>query len=330
MIVGQGDFRYEVADGWEQLPAGWVHGDVAGVATDSNGRVYCFNRGDHPLIVYDRDGRFLSSWGEGVFTRPHGITIQDDLIYLADDSDHTVRKFTLEGKLLQTLGEANQPSDTGYVAGPGPNLTTIERGGGPFNRPTRLRVAPSGEMYVSDGYGNARVHRFSAAGDLLQSWGGPGTGPGEFNLPHSVWVHTDNRVFICDRENDRIQIFSPEGEFLEAWTVRRPGDLYIDEAGNVYIGEMYHQKGSMSLSGQVWPEDYPAQMTVRDITGKVICRFGDAGDPRAEGNLVSPHGIWVDDRGDIYVGEVTQTSLGNQGLVYKQGDPSLRKFIRVR
>src|SRR6266545_6864788 len=87
MIVGEGQFRYELAKGWEQLPAGWHHGDVAGVATDSQDRVYVFNRSEHPLIVYDRDGRFSGSWGEGVFTRPHGITITpDDIVYCADDT----------------------------------------------------------------------------------------------------------------------------------------------------------------------------------------------------------------------------------------------------
>ena len=102
---GQGDFRYELVEGWEQLPEGWSHGDVAGVATDSQDRVYVFNRSEHPVIVYNRDGSFITSWGEGVFTRPHGITIEDDIVYLADDSDHTVRKFTLEGDLLHDHGQ---------------------------------------------------------------------------------------------------------------------------------------------------------------------------------------------------------------------------------
>ena len=95
MIVGQETYSYDVAEGWEQLPAGWHHGDVSGVATDSQDRVYVFNRSEHPVIVYERDGSFLGSWGEGVFTRPHGITVTaDDIVWCADDSDHTVRKFT--------------------------------------------------------------------------------------------------------------------------------------------------------------------------------------------------------------------------------------------
>jgi sugar lactone lactonase YvrE len=328
MILGQGDHRYELVEGWEQLPQGWHHGDVAGVATDDQDRVYVFNRSEHPLIVYERDGRFVKSWGEGVFTRPHGITIHHGIVYLADDSDHTVRKFTLDGELLQTLGTLNQPSDTGYKA---PSLTTIQRGGGPFNRPTRLSVGSNGDLYVSDGYGNARVHRFSAKGDLLQSWGGPGTGPGQFNLPHSVWAHTDGRVFVCDRENERVQIFSPEGEYLHEWTnMNRPGDLAIDADGNVYIGEMNWWKGHFALTGFQWTENRMARMTVRDLEGNVLSHFGDEAqdqDPCAANKFTSPHGICVDSRGDIYVGEVSQTSY--EGTMYRPGCHSLQKFRRV-
>src|SRR6185295_9071494 len=231
MIVGNGAYRYEVVEGWEQLPAGWSHGDVAGVATDSDDRVYVFNRSEHPLIIYDRDGKFLGSWGEG--------------------------KFTLDGKLLMTLGTKGQPSDTGYTGG---NLTSIKRGAGPFNRPTRLAVAPNGDLYVSDGYGNARIHRFSAKGELLRSWGEPGTEPAQFNLPHSVWVHTDGRVFVCDRENDRVQIFSPDGELLTIWTnVTRPGDLLIDADGHVFVGEMAWNMDETHLTGQPFKEARSAQ-----------------------------------------------------------------------
>jgi len=334
MIVGQGDFKYELAEGWEQLPAGWHHGDVAGVATDDQDRVYVLNRSEHPVMVYDRDGRFLRSWGEGLFTRPHGITIVGDVVYLADDSNHTVRKFTLEGELLLTLGTLDQPSDSGYDPKSGPaSLTTIKQAAGPFNRPTRLSVGPNGQLYVSDGYGNSRVHRFTGSGELIESWGEPGTGQGQFNLPHSVSVYEDGRVFVCDRENDRIQIFGPEGEFLDEWTdVTRPSDLYIDPVShNVYIGEIYWMKGKVNLAGRTWVEERISMMTVRDIDGRVISRFGgevENGDPCAPGNFTSPHGIWVDSHGDIYVGEVSQTSY--QGTIYRDGCHSLQKFLRVR
>jgi len=222
----QVSLKYELVPNWEQLPAGWSHGDVAGVACDSQDRVYVFNRSEHPVLVYEPDGRFIRSWGEGLYTRPHGITIHQDIVYCADDTDHTVRAHTLDGSLLWTLGTLNVPSDTGYSAAGRANLTSIKRGAGPFNRPTRLAVAPDGSFYISDGYGNARIHHFSASRELIRSWGEPGTEPGEFNLPHSVWAHTDGRVFVCDRENDRIQIFSPDGEYLGMWTgLARPGDL---------------------------------------------------------------------------------------------------------
>jgi hypothetical protein len=331
MPLGQGTHRYELVEDWEQLPEGFSHGDVAGVATDSQDRVYVFNRSQHPLLVYNRDGSFLTSWGEGVFTRPHGITIHDDLVYLADDGNHTVRKFTLDGELLMTLGTPDQPSNTGYNWDVSTRLNTIAHGGPPFHRPTRLSVSQDGDLYVSDGYGNARIHRFSAKGDLLQSWGEPGTGPGEFNLPHSVWAHTDGRVFVCDRENERVQIFGPHGEFLDEWTnMNRPGDLFIDRDGNVYIGEMNYWKDHFSLTGFQWPENRLARMSVRDLNGNVISSFGAEdpnGDPCSAARFTSPHGIWVDSHGDLYVGEVSQTSY--EGTMYRPGCHSLQKFRRA-
>jgi sugar lactone lactonase YvrE len=314
---------------WEQLPAGWSHGDVAGVATDSHDRVYVFNRSEHPLIVYDRDGRFLRSWGEGVFTRPHGITIHDDTVYCADDTDHTVRAFTLDGDLLWQLGTLNTPSDTGYSPEGRTNLRSIRRGAGPFNRPTRLSVAPSGDLYVSDGYGNARVHRFSAQRELIQSWGEPGDGPGQFNLPHSVWVHTDGRVFVCDRENDRVQIFSPDGELLGMWTgLTRPGDLFIDPDGYVYLGEMAWEPGATSMAGRPYTETRTPQLSIRDLEGNLLTRWGEA-DPCAPGSFASPHGLWVDAHGDLYVAEVTHTALSRSNR-WHSGCHTLQKFARRR
>jgi DNA-binding beta-propeller fold protein YncE len=318
---------FELVPDWEQLPPGWSHGDVAGVATDSKDRVFVFNRGEHPVIIYDRDGRFVGSWGEGLFTRPHGITIHDDVVYCADDTDHTVRALTLDGQVLRTLGTLNQPSDTGYSPVGRANLTSIKRGAGPFNRPTRLAVAPTGEMYVSDGYGNARIHRFSAEGQLIQSWGEPGTEPGQFNLPHSVWVHTDGRVFVCDRENDRVQIFSPSGELLSIWTdLARPGDLWIDPFGYVFVGEMAWNVNETHLTGQPFAEARSAQMSVRDLEGKLLSRWG-GDDPCAPGSFASPHGICLDSHGDLYVGEVTHTALSRANK-WSPACHALQKFVR--
>ena len=329
MIVGEGKHRYELVEGWEQLPSGWSHGDVGGVATDSNDNVYVFNRGDRPVIIYDSEGKFLDAWGDKTtYPRAHGITIVDDIVYLVDDADHTVRKCTLDGKILMTLGTSGTPSDTGYRPNVPGNLTTIERGGGPFNRPTRLSVARNGELYVADGYGNAQIHRFSADGQLLQSWGGPGTGPSEFMLPHSVWAATDGRIWVCDRENDRIQIFSPTGELLTMWTnVRRPGDLFIDADNIVYVGEMSWEKGQTSLAGKVWPEDYNAEMTIRDIDGNVLARWGND-DPCGPGGFSSPHGLWVDAKGSLYVAEVTHTALSRYNR-WHEGCHSIVKYARI-
>jgi DNA-binding beta-propeller fold protein YncE len=327
-VLGKGELTFELVPDWEQLPSGWSHGDVAGVATDSQDRVFVFNRSEHPVIVYDRDGRFLGSWGEGVFTRPHGITIHEDVAYCADDTDHTVRAFTLDGKLLWTLGNLNRPSDTGYSPEGRANLVSIKRGAGPFNRPTRLAVAPNGELYVSDGYGNARIHRFSAQRQLIQSWGEPGTAPGCFNLPHSVWVHTDGRVFVCDRENDRVQIFSPSGEVLSIWTeVARPGDLWIDSAGHVFVGEMAWNTDETHMDGRPFAESRSAQMSIRDLEGNLLtCWGGD--DPCVAGSFASPHGLCLDSHGDLYVGEVTHTALSRSGR-WSPACHSLQKFARV-
>ncbi len=327
VTVGTGDCRYSVAQGWEQVPEGWTHDDVAGVSTDPEDNVYLITRRKARVIVYDRQGRFLRSWGEDVFTeRTHGITVgPDGSVYCTDDGDHTVRKFTPEGKLLMTLGTSGEPSDTGYTG----TLESITHGGPPFNRCTNLSVAPSGELYVSDGYGNSRVHRFSADGRLIQSWGEPGTGPGEFNLPHGIWVHPDGRVFVADRENDRIQIFTPDGRYLEEWTdVQRPTQLQITPDGLVYVAELWWRVGSASKRHGPITEDLPARVSVYSPEGKVLSRWG--GPNRCDpGMLCAPHGLCVDNRGDIYVGEVTWTFGVSRGVAPADCH-TFQKFIRIR
>ena len=173
-------FGYEADDGWAKLPSGMSWPEVAAVAADSRDRIYVFNRGAHPVMVFDRGGTFLFSWGQGLFVRPHGMCIgPDDSVYCTDDSDHTVRKYTPDGQLLLTLGTSGKPSDTGATS---MDFRTILRSGPPFHYPTNLALSPEGDLYISDGYGNARVHKFSADGQLLFSWGEPGSGPGQFRI----------------------------------------------------------------------------------------------------------------------------------------------------
>ena len=241
MAKGHHGIEFEVVEGWERLPEGWSFTEVAGVATDSRDRVYVFCRGEHPLIVFDKDGKFLDAWGEGMFPRPHGIFIDHlDQVHLVDCWDHTIRTFTTDGTLLRTVGEPGQCSDTGFE----PDVSPVQYAGEPFNQVTNVAVLRDGSMYVADGYGNARVHRFDANGKLEFSWGSPGSAPGEFNLPHGIAVDSAGTVYVADRENSRIQLFSPGGEYLRSWDfVNRPDDIFIDEQDNVHVAELGFRTG---------------------------------------------------------------------------------------
>ncbi len=318
--------RFQVVEGWEKLPPGYQHQDVDGVAVDSRDRVYLMTRRDARVIVYEPDGSFVASWGEGIFTpRTHGIAVgPGDMVYTVDDGDHTVRKFTPDGKQVMMIGTPGKATDTGYD---GKTIASIKRGGPPFNRPTDVAVAPDGELYVCDGYGNARVHRFTAEGKLLQSWGEPGNGPGEFHLPHGIGVSPDNRVFVTDRENDRLQIFSRDGQFLDMWThLQRPTDISFDKEGRVYVSELWWRVGQSSFTNGKIKWDLPGGVRVLDLQGNVLLHWCSA-DREAPGNFVAPHTICVDSRGDLYVGEVTWTFGVSRGGV-REDAHTFQKFAR--
>ncbi|MCH8045340.1 MAG: hypothetical protein IID44_16640 [Planctomycetes bacterium] len=325
VTVGEGQFRYRVADGWQRLPQGWSFVEAVGVAVDSHDRVFVFCRGEHPLMCFSSDGTFLFAWGEEQFNRPHGILIgPDDAIYLSDDRDHTVRKYTPDGELLLTLGTSGQPSETGVRDF---DYRTIAHGGGPFNHPTNLALGPGGEMYVADGYGNCRVHKFSPEGELLLSWGEPGEGPGQFNLPHGIGVDRTGRVAVADRENDRVQFFSPEGEYLDQWTdLVRPTEVFFDREGNAYVSELGRRAGMFPW---MTPDEQSTggRMSIFDSNGQLLARWGGGENPTAPGDFYAPHDVWVDSCGDLYVGEVTWSAGGNRGLV-DANCPSLQKFVR--
>jgi hypothetical protein len=331
MTIGPHRIAYEVIEGWERLPEGWSFVEVAGVAVDSQDRVYVFNRGEHPIIIFDKEGRFLNAWGEGVFACAHGIYIdKQDRLYLSDHFDHTVRVFDTEGNLEYMLGEPGVAAKTGFEVDKSPVLF----GGGPFNKVTNVAIGEGGDLFISDGYGNARVHRYSADGKLITSWGQPGNGPGEFNLPHSIAVDSGNRIYVADRENSRVQIFRKDGSFLNAWDwVNRPCDLFIDDQDNIYIAELGWMLPSKGARNHYNFCDHPpighdpiARVTVCDPDGTVNSRFGGP-NPLLPGNFIAPHGIWVDSRGDLYCGEVSKTAGAVEAFAPIEVQ-SLQKFKR--
>jgi DNA-binding beta-propeller fold protein YncE len=316
--------RYDANDHWAEVPNGWSWTEVTATAVDSRDRVFVFNRGDHPVMVFNRDGSFAAAWGEGVFKRPHGITIgPDDSVYCTDDADHTVRKFTPEGKLLLTLGTSGKPADTGATS---IDFRTIRRAGPPFYFPTNVALAANGDIFVSDGYGNARVHKFSPEGELLLSWGVPGSGPGQFHVPHGIAIAPDGSVYVADRENSRLQVFTPNGEFLREWpNIARPCQVAFDPDGRLYIAELGYRSGMWPGTSAPSPDATGGRVSVFDRNGELIARWGGGLNPTASGDFYAPHDITLDSHGDLYVSEVVWSAGARHGHVSPTCH-SLQKF----
>jgi DNA-binding beta-propeller fold protein YncE len=321
-----GDFGYEPHDRWGTLPQGWSWKEVVGVATDSKDRVFVFDRGEHPVMIFDRDGEWLGSWGEGLFGRPHGIFIgPDDAVYCTDDLQHTVRKFTPDGRLLLTLGVAGMSSYTGATS---MDYRTILRSGPPFNFPTNLALSPAGDLYVGDGYGNARIHKFAPDGRLLLSWGEPGAGPGQFHVPHGIAVDRHGTVYLADRENCRLQLFSPVGEFISEWTdLARPCEVFIDSQDDVWVAELGFRAGMWPGTTAPTPDATGGRLSVFNSQGQLKARWGGGDNPCAPGDFFAPHDVWIDSHGDAYVSEVVMSAGGAKGLVSPTCH-TLQKFVR--
>lgn len=282
MIVGSGDFRYERVEGWAKVPEYFDLNDPVDIATDSRDRVYVGSRGNHPILIFDREGNFVSCWGEGYFLDPHGLYLgPDDTLYITDARTHTVEKRTLGGELLMTLG-------TRFRAMP-----IMLRA--PFNQPTGVVLGPEGEMFVTDGYGNFLVHKFSPEGKLLKTWGEHGSGPGQFELPHKLDIDKYGRFYICDRNNDRIQIFDLDGEFIDMWTdCHWPQDISIDKGNDLAYVVESHMHGT-----------FKPRVTVRDLKGNILSEFGGY-EHEGKGVLENSHTICADSRGDIYIGDIVK------------------------
>ncbi len=281
---------------WAKLPHPMRFKEATSVTVDSEDSVYVFNRGTDPLIVFDRNGEFLESWGQGEFDRAHGIrTDSEDNLYLIDDLGHFVDKRAQDGKLIFRIGERGAAAEW--------------QGGEPFNRPTDVAIHPkTGDLFVSDGYGNSRIHKYDNNGKYIKSWGSPGSDPGQFSLPHNIAMVGDDQIVVCDRENFRLQFFDTEGNFVKQVHAHRPMSiasvkhntgtyLYVGEGGAPPV-----QEGVPNLGLRV---------AILDEEGNEITAFGNPSGGEAPDQFIAPHGIAVDSNGSVYVAEVSFTAYGS-------------------
>lgn len=293
VILGPEGHRYRWVPDWLKLPEGMKLGNTHGcVAVDSAGRVYFNTDSKHAVVVASPDGEVLGSWGADWAGGLHGMTIvqedEGEFCYLSHTGRHEIAKVTLDGKLVWK---------SGYPAASG-----VYKGAGQY-RPTGIAVAPTGDIYVGDGYGQSYCHRFSPAGEFLGSFGGPGTEPGKMRTPHGMVIERAGEatyVLVCDRENHRLQRFDLEGNLVRVETpgLRRP-------CNGVFTGDVL---AIADLMGRV-------TLLGLDEDGEryVVAHLGDNPEPSrrgvngvpteqwADGEFLSPHGIGADAEGNLYV-----------------------------
>ena len=271
---------HKVVKNWAQLPKGWNFGEASGVAVDSHDNVWVFNRGPHPVIQFDKNGKMLQAWGDNTFNSSHGIRVDPaGNIWTIDVKGHAVMKFDPAGRLQMILGRQTvlgRPSTAGK-----------DDSKDAFNEPTNIAFAKNGDFFVSDGYVNSRVVRFGPNGQYLAHWGAKGTGDGQFNLVHDVVLDKTGRVYVADRTNERVQIFDQDGKFLGKWTdIGAPWGLdYVAREDAIYMCDGKNNRIlKLNLEGQVLG---------------VLSHYG-----KLPGELDFAHSIAVDSTGAIYVVEI--------------------------
>lgn len=288
--------RLVVAPDWPQLPESRSLGLCAGVGVDGKNRVFVFHRcgrkwtnpfpadpiAEPTVTIFDgASGRVLGEWGAGQFIMPHGLSIdQHGDVWLTDVGLHQVFKFTPEGRLLMTLGERGVPGDD-------PSH---------FNLPTDVAVLPDGSFYVSDGYKNTRVVKFGVDGAFQFQWGTKGKGAGEFHLPHGVAINSKSRVIVCDRENERLQVFDKSGSFISEWKGPQIGKPYGVACFNGRVFVIDGGSPSVRASER-------GKAVMLDEAGQVMETFGSAG--KDAGQFQLGHDIAVGPDGAVYVAEGT-------------------------
>jgi peptidylamidoglycolate lyase len=292
---------YELVAGWPQLPPNYQLGNPTGIGIDSEQNIFVFSRAyrkwkepftdslitANTVLMLDRNsGKILDAWGSNLFIMPHGLTVdQDNNIWVTDVALQQVFKFSHNGKLLMKLGVEKTAGDDSTH----------------FNLPTDVAVAADHSFYVSDGYGNNRVVKFSAAGHYLFEWGKKGNKPGEFNLPHGISLDVSGNVYVADRENSRIQTFSADGKFLKIWDNAGKGAIYsvaLNKTNNRLIAIDY-----LTLSGTVQGSD----LIVYDSINDQAHRYGKSG--TYNGPVCRYHDVAIDDDENIYVGDISNNTI---------------------
>ena len=272
------DAVYRAVPGWGPLPAGMEWGEVPGMTMDKNGVIYAFHRNEPPVVQFDATGKVLKTWGKGMFVWPHGIRVdRNGFLWItdgraADGNGQLVYKFDLQGNVVMTLGTKGVP---------GEDATT-------FNGPTDVAVAANGDIFVADGHVNSRIVKFSKDGTFIKTWGKRGTGPGEFNVPHTMFFDSRGRLFVGDRSNKRIQIFDQDGNFLEQWAqFGSPSGIFIAPDDTLYVVD-YNDKKRLFIGSAK-----------------------DGSITQAIDNLTLAEGVAVDPQGNIYVGETVPGAIGD-------------------
>lgn len=261
-----------------QLPSGLTLGACSAVAVNSKDEIFLFHRGKQPILCFDKDGKFLRSWGDDQIHTAHGLRVdKEDNVWVIDMGNHRVFKFDPQGKELLALGTGQPGTGTDQ-----------------FDKPTDIAFGPKGEFFISDGYGNSRVLKFSPNGGFIKTWGTRGTRGGEFNLPHSIVVDAKERVLVGDRENNRIQVFDLEGKLLAVWRGYAPYGLAFDPSGNLFVADGRANK-----------------VNLLDSAGKVKKSWGRKG-PKP-GQFDMPHMLAFDSAGNLYVAEVNGQRLQKFG-----------------
>lgn len=313
VIYSGGDFNFKLEPNWAKFPEELKECTIACGCCDIHDNLYITTRCiNYPIIVFDNQGNYIRSIGRELFSENlHGIfaTVRNTLL-CTDANRHIVREISIDGKLIRDFGSLDKPSDTGYEENVhkwlrrefsissdvlfkatfelNGKLKTIKRAGAPFNKPTRMIESAAGEFFATDGYGNAAIHKFDANGFWLKTWGGPGDNEGEFRLPHGLWIDKKERLWVADRENCRVQIFSTDGELIAIVgdLILRPAEIWSNDV-NVFVGEV------------------DGGITILDMQLNIVSQIGYRDSP------LKAHGLCGDSEGNLYIQTLWFNKNGN-------------------